>query len=120
MLPISRGDERNKPIFVDQLEARQHMSVKDHKQPFPHANPTNHEWLSLRELAYYADISERTLRSWIHSPTNPLPAVKVCGKILVRKSEFDAYLQQYRVKDNTGVDINSLVQDVLDGIHNGR
>lgn len=42
------------------------------------------EWLGLRELTRYADISERTLRSWIYSRADPLPAAKVCGKVLVR------------------------------------
>ena len=56
------------------------------------------EWLGLRELSNYANICERTLRSWIYSPVDPLPAVKVSGKVLVRKSDFDAFLQRYRIR----------------------
>ena len=50
------------------------------------------QWLGLKELTQYADLSERTIRSWIYSAVDPLPAAKVCGKVLVRKSDFDAYL----------------------------
>ena len=58
----------------------------------------NREWLGLRDLTHYANVSERTIRSWIRSPVNPLPAVKVSGKVLVRKSDFDAFLQRYRIR----------------------
>lgn len=43
---------------------------------------TSKEWLGLKELTRYADISQRTLRSWIYSAVDPLPAAKVCGKVL--------------------------------------
>lgn len=53
------------------------------------------EWLGLRELSVYADVSERTLRSWIRSPRDPLPATRVGGKVLVRRSEFDRFLERH-------------------------
>lgn len=72
------------------------------------------EWLGLRELTQYACVSERTLRGWIYSPTDPLPATKVCGKVLVRKSEFDAFLQRHRIRP-VKIDIDAIVRDVLSG-----
>ena len=75
----------------------------------------NREWLGLRDLTYYANVSERTIRSWIRSPVHPLPAVKVSGKVLVRKSDFDAFLQRHRVRPLEEIDIDAIVQDVLKG-----
>jgi len=78
------------------------------------------EWLGLRELSNYADICERTLRSWIYSPVDPLPAVKVSGRVLVRKTDFDAYLERYRVRPVEKLDIEAIVRDVFKGGVNGR
>jgi excisionase family DNA binding protein len=78
------------------------------------------EWLDLRHVTEYASISERTLRAWIHSPVDPLPAVRVSGKILVRRSELDAWLQRHRVQTLESLDLNGLVEDVLQGLAYGR
>lgn len=83
-------------------------------------NRTHREWLGLRELSQYADVSQRTLRSWIYSPTDPLPATKVCGKVLVRKSDFDTYLQRYRIKPLDSLNIDAIVQDVMKGVADGH
>ena len=48
---------------------------------------------------------------------NPLPAVKVSGKVLVRKSDFDAFLQRYRIRPLEEINIDAIVQDVLKGGH---
>ncbi len=78
------------------------------------------EWLGLRELTRYADISERTLRSWIYSPVDPLPAAKVCGKVLVRKSDFDSYLQRHQAKPLHSIDIDGIVRQVIEGVSGGH
>lgn len=72
------------------------------------------EWLGLRELTQYANVSERTLRGWIYSPVDPLPASKVLGKVLVRKSDFDAVLERHRIR-TVEIDIDAIVRDVLSG-----
>ena len=56
------------------------------------------EWLDLRALTKYASVSERTMRHWIHRIANPLPAVRVGSKILVRRSEFDRWLENHRLE----------------------
>jgi len=56
------------------------------------------EWLGLRELTQYAALSERTLRARIHSPVDPLPAVRMGGKILVNRRAFDAWLQAHTLE----------------------
>ena len=75
-------------------------------------------WLDLRRLREYAAVSERTLRAWIHSPVDPLPAVRVGGKVLVRKSEFDSWLERHRIKPAGEVD--AIVREVLQGVTGGR
>jgi hypothetical protein len=47
------------------------------------------EWMDLKALQQYACISERTIREWIRRPRNPLPAVQVDKKLLVKRSQFD-------------------------------
>ena len=78
------------------------------------------EWMSLRKLREYADVSERTVRSWIHSAVDPLPAVRVSGKILVRRSEFDAWLAKHSIKPLEKSDLDDIVKDVLQGLAHGR
>ena len=56
------------------------------------------EWLDLRTLKWHACISVRTLRTWIHRPVDPLPAVCVGKKLLIRRSTFDAWLEAHKLK----------------------
>jgi excisionase family DNA binding protein len=74
-------------------------------------------WLDLRRLREYAAISERTLRAWIHSSVDPLPAVRVGTKILVRKSDFDQWLEKHRVKQ---IDLSAIVDEVVEAVAGGR
>ena len=78
------------------------------------------EWLDLRRLRAYACVSERTLRGWIHSPVDPLPAVQVRGKILVRKSDFDHWLEHHRIKSLGTFDLNGIVQEMMEDVSDGR
>jgi excisionase family DNA binding protein len=75
--------------------------------------PCDREWLGLRELTLYASISERTLRSWLHRPLDPLPGVQVGGKILIRRSQFDAWLEQHRVRQISSVDVDDIVEELV-------
>jgi excisionase family DNA binding protein len=70
-------------------------------------------WFSLRELTEYASVSERTLREWLHRSTDALPAVRVDGKILVRKSQFDDWLQRHRIQPDATVDVEGILNDLL-------
>ena len=55
-------------------------------------------FLSLKALAGYSSLSVRTLRHFIDElpPEQALPCYRLPGKLLVRRSEFDAWLEQYR------------------------
>jgi excisionase family DNA binding protein len=74
----------------------------------------------MREITEYADVSERTVRGWIHAPIDALPAVRVGGKILVKRSELDAWLGRRRVTPLERIDIDGIVKDVLQAASNGR
>lgn len=70
------------------------------------------EWLDIRAVTEYASVSERTLREWIRLPINPLPAVQVGGKILIRKSILDRWLESHPFQAES-VDINRIVDEVV-------
>jgi hypothetical protein len=53
-------------------------------------------YLSLRALAAYSGSSVRWLRDRLGDPHHPLPSYHPEGKVLVRRSEFDAWMAQYR------------------------
>lgn len=54
-------------------------------------------FLSLRALAAYSSLSVRTLRALIDlSRDQALPCYRLPGKVLVRRSEFDGWIAQYR------------------------
>jgi excisionase family DNA binding protein len=71
------------------------------------------EWLGLRELSVYANVSERTLRLWIRSPRDPLPATKIRGKVLVRRTDFDRFLERHQIQPLAAIDVDRIVDEVL-------
>ena len=73
------------------------------------------EWFDLGALQQYACVSERTLRDWIHRPVDPLPAVRVGTKILIRRSVFDSWLESHQVKS---IDVNRIVDEIVAGLRN--
>jgi excisionase family DNA binding protein len=71
------------------------------------------EWLGLRELTEYAAVSERTLRMWIRLPRDPLPAARVGGKILIRRTLFNAWLERRRIEPLLSVDVDAIVRELV-------
>lgn len=67
------------------------------------------QFFDLRGLSAYSSLSVSTLRD--HIRANGLPAYPVHGKILIKKSEFDKWIERYRV--NKSQDLNVLADDVL-------
>lgn len=68
-------------------------------------------FLSLRALATYSGLGARKLRDYLTDPLHPLPCYRVGGKILVRRSEFDAWIARYRQLGRP--DVDRLVADAL-------
>lgn len=53
-------------------------------------------YLSLRALAAYSSLSERSLRGFLRAADHPLPHFRVGDRILVRRSDFDRWIEDYR------------------------
>ena len=66
-------------------------------------------YLDLPGLAKYCSLKVPTLRGHIRS--GDLPAYKVKGKILIRKSEFDLWISALKKKKKQNLD--TLADDVL-------
>jgi excisionase family DNA binding protein len=71
-------------------------------------------YLSIRQLAAYTSISTRKLREFMKAPARPLPHFRVGGRVLVRRSEFDAWMAAYRAQSAIhGADVDALVEDIV-------
>lgn len=70
------------------------------------------EYLSLAHLAQYSSLSLKTLRRFLSDPVNPLPHLRLLRKILVRRQEFDDWMERFKVL-RPGVDLDALVDGVL-------
>jgi len=66
----------------------------------------------LKGLSAYSALGVGTLRDYIR--TGLLPCFKLRGKVLVRRSEFDKWLEGYRV--NKEQDVNRMVDGVMDSL----
>ena len=64
----------------------------------------------LRGLSAYSALAVPTLRDYLRDGRNPIPYFKIKGKILVRKAEFDAWLETFRVNRKQNV------QEIVDGV----
>ena len=62
-------------------------------------------FLSLKALAAYSSLSTSTLEDWVNlPPTEALPCYRLPGKILVRRSEFDAWIERFRSRGRPSVE----------------
>jgi hypothetical protein len=71
-------------------------------------------YLTLRALASYSGLSARRLRDLLKDPAHPLPCFRIGGKLLVRRSDYDAWAARYRQVGQA--DVNRVVQEVLAGL----
>lgn len=72
-------------------------------------------YLDLKTLAVYSSSSVRWLRDRLVDKICPLPHHRVEGKILVRRSDFDSWMDHFRTAD-TSPGLNTLVDDVLSSL----
>lgn len=80
-------------------------------------NSLNHKdrLLDLRGLSEYSCLGVPTLRDYLRS--GGLPHFKLKGKILVRLSEFNQWVESFRVDGERN--INNLVNEVIEGLQKG-
>jgi hypothetical protein len=71
--------------------------------------------MPLAMLSRYSGLSVRTLRAALRDPLHPLPHYRLNagGKVLVRRSEFDAWMSHSRVDSP---DVDAIVREVLGDI----
>ena len=71
-------------------------------------------YFDLKNLSAYSDLAVPTLRDHLKDIRKPLPHFKIKGKILVKKSEFDRWVESFRVKNIH--ELNRIVDDALNSI----
>ena len=76
--------------------------------------PRDDGYLSLRTLSGCAGLSVRMLRIYLRHPAYPLPCYRIGGKVLVRRSDYDAWAARFRAVPTSHV--AALVDDVLRGV----
>ena len=79
------------------------------------AEPRPDVYLALAALSEYAGLSVRTLRRYLASRTRPIPHYRVGGKILVKRSDYDAWASQFRVS-SVATSIDAFVDDVVESL----
>jgi excisionase family DNA binding protein len=77
-------------------------------------SPLDDSYCSLRQLSAYSGLSSRTLRKKIIDALHPLPFYRIGGKILVRRSEYDAWALRFRVTNPLKADamVNELLKEL--------
>jgi excisionase family DNA binding protein len=55
-------------------------------------NTAEDRYLTIRELIDYSHLSYSTIARHLASETSPLPHYRVGGRVLIRRSEFDAWV----------------------------
>jgi excisionase family DNA binding protein len=66
-------------------------------------------YLDLQRLSEYSSVAVPTLREHLRRGT--LPHFKLRGKILVKRSEFDGWIQQFRVDKRD--ELEGLVEEAI-------
>ncbi len=71
-------------------------------------------YLSLKALASYSGLSVRKLREALTDPSHPLPCYRVGGRVLARRSEFDAWMKRFRQVGRPELDtlVDEIIADV--------
>ena len=70
------------------------------------------QFFDLKGLSVYSALAVSTLRDYIRSGN--LPCFKVKGKVLIKRSEFDGWIEGHRVSRKK--DINGIVDEVIEGL----
>jgi len=72
----------------------------------------NDQYLDLRGLSLYSALAVSTLREYLKRGT--LPHYKLPGKIIVKKSEFDSWMEQYKIDGSDYLD--DLVENAISAL----
>jgi predicted DNA-binding transcriptional regulator AlpA len=67
-------------------------------------------YIDLKTLSAYSSLSVSTIRDYLSNSLNPIPSYCIRRKILIKKSEFDRWMDRHRV-DNKRID--NIVNDIV-------
>lgn len=70
------------------------------------------EYLSMADLAAYASVSRNTLKKWLACG---MPCYRVGGCLRVKKSEFDAWMRQFR-SGTESINLDSVWSQVMEEV----
>ncbi len=73
-------------------------------------SPDPRGFAKVKTAAKYANISERTLRTWLKEG---LPHFRPGGTILIAYRDIDAWMEQFRVDGNK---LDAVVDEVMEGL----
>ena len=74
---------------------------------------TDSAYLDLKGLSVYSSLKVPCLRTYIREKN--LPCFKVQGKILIKRSEFDRWLEGFRM--NKEQEIDEFVDEILESVN---
>jgi hypothetical protein len=74
-------------------------------------NSSTDQYFDLRTLSNYSCLAVPTLRDYMREG---LPHFKLKGKILVKRSEFDGWIEAFRIAKD--IELDDLVDDVIKGL----
>lgn len=90
-------------------------------QPSVSDLPQVREYMTIKQLAAYSGFSVRRLQDWTRDAVDPLPKFAPGGgKAVYKRAEFDSWLSRRRAREEQGVSVVAVVDDVLSQIKGGK
>ncbi len=74
------------------------------------------EYFDLKGLSVYSKLGVSTLRVYIGQ--NKLPHFRLKGKVLIKRSEFDGWMEELRRKEKAN--INQIANEAMKGLKQGK
>ena len=72
------------------------------------------EYVDLQALSKILGLSVRTIRTYINDPLDPLPAIRLSGKLIVSVRALGDYLDRHQVQPPN---IDSIVNETIQRFH---
>ena len=76
---------------------------------------TAQRFMTMKELANYARVTTRTLQNWKHLG---MPYVKVAGSVRVKLTDFDNWMDGFKVTDAPREDLKKVWHEVMEEVKN--
>jgi len=71
-------------------------------------------YFDVKSLSRYSSLSIRTLRNYLSDPADPIPSYRVKRKLLIKKSDFDTWLENHRMKEGeVASQVDAIIRDLV-------